>query len=211
MKHAKISLLILATLSFFSCLIYKQELNIFSDGSATLNMSYSIDRKNLQDLNDLNKALRNSAGNSTINYFNEEEIKGYLDSFEDIKSHSVRVHSDQKRTYVDIKIEISNLRNVLNAGLIPYARLSKNEDNWRFSYSTPYDFGEVKDRSARTRINQIQMKLTINTPSDIVSSSKEDFSKRSVVWKFTPKDKKQVSDIPNSFFVEFSGEKISFD
>jgi hypothetical protein len=208
MKLQKLSLLIFASFTFISCLIYKQELNIFSDGSATLNISYSIDQQALKNLSDLHQA---SGGTANINYFDEKAIKEYLDSFTEIKSHSVRAHSDKKRSYVDVKIEINNLRKALNSGLIPYARLSKNKENWRFSYSTPYDLGSINKVDAQERINRIKMKISINTPSDIIASSNENFSKRSVTWSFSPEDKKQLSTMPNSFFVEFSGEKISFE
>lgn len=211
MKLTKLSLLILAAVSFFSCLVYEQELNIFSDGSASLNISYSIDDKTLTSLEDLDEATKNSKGKSTIHYFDEKAIEEYLDSFSELKSHSVRVHKNSGRVHVDIKIEINNLREALNSGFIPYARLSKNEENWRFTYSTPYDFKNITKDDSKKRIDQLEIEIAINTPSDIIASSNEKFSKRSVKWKYSPQDKTKASSMPNSFFVEFSGEKISFE
>ncbi len=211
MKLTKLGLLILATVTFFSCLIYEQELNIFSDGSASLNISYSIDNKILTSLEELDKAAKNSKTKSTINYFDEKAIEEYLSSFPELKSHSVRVHKNKDRIHVNIKAEIDNLREALNAGLIPYARLSKNEENWRFTYSTPYDFQNITKDDSKKRIDQLEIKITINTPSDIIASSNEKFSKRSIKWNYSPDDNLKASSMPNSFFVEFSGEKISFE
>ncbi|WDE97939.1 hypothetical protein PQO03_19110 [Lentisphaera profundi] len=211
MKLGKLSLVLLLSFTLFSCLIYKQEINIFSDGSASLNISYSIDKKTLKSLEDFNKVAKNASTKETIQYFDELAIESYLDSFKEIKSHSVRVYADKTRVYTEIKADISNLRTALNAGLIPYAHLSKNEGNWLFSYSTPYDFKTIKDKKALERLSQVEIDFTINTPSKIITSSNKNFTDKKVRWKFSPKSPQQAHSIPQSFFVEFSGDKISFD
>ena len=194
---------------FFSCLVYEQGLTINSDGSADLKISYSLEQDVHKNLLELQKASKKDA--QTLSYFDEGAIKAHLDSFPSIENHRIRVYTDNKKVFVDLKINISNLRQALDAGLIPYARLYKNGDNWRFMYSTPHDMTNIQDEESKKRLKGLDIKLKISTPSEIVSTNGEKKGDEDVLWNFSPEAKSQASELPSTFFVEFKGEKISFD
>lgn len=214
-----IILLTLSSLFLTSCLEHKQFLRINRNGSAEIEINYSIPDKYETVLASMEGAIKQLEGQEKVSrridptprFFDQRQVFTYFQKFEGVTvhTHSSYVQDGQRQTL--LKLQIANLRKALEADIFPGWKLKQDKEKKSYTLEIRNGYNKLKnkklDDETKKLLKGLKLNFTIRTPRLISESNSPNKTGNTAKWNY---DDSNFQKAPEAFSLTFSSKGLSF-
>lgn len=203
---------ILVLLFFNGCIEFQEYIKIKKDGSALVEFSYSISEKDFAIFSSFESILLKSqnlkpARKQLPRIFDEKSIKNYLKLFQGTELITFRTFKKDKRRYAFISLEVKNLSKSLKKGLLGNIIFVQDKEK-NYIIELPLKLSKFSFSNKKELLKGLNLKLRIETPGKIITSSAQKESDHTAVWEISEKNVASFFANKKKFYLKFSGAKL---
>jgi hypothetical protein len=173
------------------CIHLEQQIKVYGNGSAVITYEYSVAEETFGTTATGRLAIQRWQGNTQggLDWFASEKAVNEFFAGDDFEVQLYRVSRKGGRRHVRVVLLVQDLSKALATGKLGDLRVETTpEGNWRLFDPTPQPAGEklttAEVEKLRALCDDLWLRLTIQTPGKVVSTTAPAKDDREVTWSF---------------------------